>query len=732
MYDSPAPPPMNPPSNTVPTAQPQERPPSARTFSANIPPPGPANILLVDDDIRNLNVLESILSSPNHRLVRAKTPDEALLALIQDEFAAIVLDIRMPGMSGLELAQLIKQRKRSQHVPIIFLTAYFQEEKDVLQGYGVGAVDYLRKPLNPEILRSKVDVFVNLFQTTRALATTNGALEVEVAQRQKAEAALRQINAELENRVQERTADLSEANRKLRASEERYRLILENALEYAIFTLDTEGRVAGWNSGAERVVGYADHEIIGRPLDILFAPEDRQSGKLKTQLSLAFSNGRTQDERWFVRKDGSLFWASGVMMVLRDEDNHHVGFLKILGDRTSRKRADEALREAKAEAEAASRAKDDFLAVLSHELRTPLTPAILIADERAQDRALPAEVRQDFTTIQTGIELEVRLIDDLLDLTRIARGKLRLDFRPVDLHGVVSATWDLLRFEAAEKQLRVNVDLAATQPSVSGDPVRLHQIFWNLIKNAVKFTPPKGEVSIQSRVTEPGKVCITIEDNGIGIEPADLDRVFLPFDQGHRGEGFGGLGLGLAISRRLAELHGGRIIAHSHGRGRGTSFCVELPLSISPVNPDAATTEVGGHDNHTSSRRVLLIEDHAETMAALEGILIRRGFEVVKACTMREARDIARRFPFDLVLSDLGLPDGSGHELMPELRKLRPNCTGIALSGYGMDSDVKRSMEAGFAVHLIKPVTARTLENALRKALREPAPPTPLAESNHR
>ncbi len=708
--------------------------PTVPTVPAAPPHPavrGPASILLVDDDERNLTALESILASPAHRLVRAQSPDDALLVLIDGDFAVIVLDICMPGMTGIELAQLIKQRRKCQHIPIIFLTAYLQDEKDVLEGYVAGAVDYLRKPLDPVILRSKVGVFVDLFLATRALAAANSALECEVMQRQRAEAALLQINADLESRVRERTADLVAANRKLRASEERYRLILENALEYAIFSVDLEGCVATWNTGAQRVTGFAADEIIGRPLDLLFTREDRDAGILARTLDRALRFGRTEDERWHVRSDGSLFWASGMLVILKDEDDRHVGFLKILRDRTSRKREEEALTDAKAEAEAASRAKDDFLAVLSHELRTPLMPAIMLADERAQDPALAEDVRNDFAAIQTGIELEVRLIDDLLDLTRIARGKLILECRPVDLHAVLSASWDLLKFEAADKNLVVDFDLSAPQPWVTGDPVRLHQVFWNLVKNAVKFTPANGHILIRTRGAPPVGVAVEIADNGVGIDPQDLERVFLPFDQGARKGNSGGLGLGLTISRRLVEVHGGVIHASSEGRGCGTTIRVELPLGMAAAPSGAGPSRPQMRLEPLPIRRILLIEDHPQTGAALELLLARRGYEVRWAGSLAEARRCAAAFSFDLVLSDLGLPDGSGHEIMPELRRLRPNCLGIAISGYGMEADVRRSLAAGFSLHLTKPVTVRALELALERAMKatSEAPPAMRAKN---
>jgi PAS domain S-box-containing protein len=243
--------------------------------------------------------------------VRCQNAEEALLALVRGDFAAIVLDVQMPGTNGLELARLVKERRRSSTFPSSFSPPIFRMKRTCWRGYGAGAVDYLTKAVNPGILRSKVSVVVNLFQTTRALTAANIALRREIEQRQQAEQSLREANAALEARVQERTADLSRTNMELRRSEERYRLILENALEYAIFTLDLEGRVTSWNSGAQRVLGFDESEMIGQRLDVIFTAEDRDHGQVDIEMGRAVTNDRAQDERWHLRKDGSPFWATG-------------------------------------------------------------------------------------------------------------------------------------------------------------------------------------------------------------------------------------------------------------------------------------------------------------------------------------------------------------------------------------------------------------------------------------
>jgi signal transduction histidine kinase len=555
----------------------------------------PVKILLIDDEPRNLDVLESLLRSPDHELVRALSADQALMLLLDGDFAVIVLDIQMPGMSGLELAAAIKRRKRTRHIPIIFLTAYFQDDQDVLEGYGSGAVDYLTKPINPQILRSKIAVFVDLFRKTRALAATNAALELEIGQRLKAEAALREANAELEARVGSRTAALTCANEELRASEARFK--------------------------------------------------------------------------------------------------------------------------------AASHAKDDFLAALSHELRTPLNPVLLLASDAAADPALTEEVRGRFASIRTSIELEARLIDDLLDLTRITRGILRLEMQPVDAHAVLSAAVAIVRPEAEAKNVGLTVDLAAGERQLHGDGIRLQQVFWNLLKNAVKFTPAGGKIALATSASaDRAEWALTISDTGIGLTPDERTRIFEAFVQGEHSRGadghrFGGLGLGLAISRTLVEMHAGRIEAASGGRGLGSVFTVTLPLrrakGAGDGDPAPAKRAPPAPSRASGCRplRILLVEDHAPTRVTLAQLLRGRDHEVVAADSAAEARAAAG--PFDLIISDLGLPDGGGWELLESLREVQPDLPGIALSGYGTEQDIARSRRSGFVEHMIKPVAIEALEAAI-------------------
>ncbi len=385
----------------------------------------------------------------------------------------------------------------------------------------------------------------------------------------------------------------------------------------------------------------------------------------------------------------------------------------------------QALGTARDEAERANRAKDDFLAALSHELRTPLNPVLLLASAGAANPSLPESVRAAFSVIRKNVNLEARLIDDLLDLTRIVRGKLQLEKIRCSIHVILRDAASNVQGEADEKTVRVELALNATADTVRGDPVRLQQVFWNVIKNAVKFTPEESTVFVESANTPDGGISVRITDSGIGLDHSELEHIFDAFSQGEHALGaenirHGGLGLGLYISRMLVELHEGRITAASDGPGRGSTFTIALPAAAPErreQGPSARSEAGGPSDDSTPSARprVLLIEDHADTLAALM-LLLRRNYEVVTAASGKEARARASEGGFDIVISDIGLPDERGNDLMEYLMTTY-GLKGIALTGYGMDEDVKRSRAAGFVAHLTKPVEFSTLEKTLSEAL---------------
>ncbi|MBL9169498.1 MAG: PAS domain S-box protein [Verrucomicrobiales bacterium] len=513
-----------------------------------------------------------------------------------------------------------------------------------------------------------------------------------------------------------------EASRRLAA-------IVESS-DDAIISKDLNGLITSWNRGAERLFGYSAQEIIGKPITTLMLPEHSQEEPnilRRIRRGERIANYDTVRRR----KNGSLVEISLTISPIKDAHGRIVGASKIVRDITEQKQSERKLEQAHQEAVAASRAKDDFLAALSHELRTPLNPVLLLASEGADDPELPAGVRARFQTIRNNVELEARLIDDLLDITRITHGKLSMNLEMVNVHSALNEAIATVQSEVDLKRIALTTHLSASAPFVEGDAVRLQQVFWNVIKNAVKFTPEFGTVSISTHSEEPDSLSIVISDTGIGMTERELAQAFDAFTQGehlnaagaHR---FGGLGLGLAIGRKLVELHSGTISARSAGRGKGATFTINLPIrrktSSGSVNssenvPASGTPAPTG----TGGPRLLLVEDHAATRDALRQLLTRRHYEVQSASSVAEARRLAEQHEFHLLISDIDLPDGTGCDLMREILHRNPDVKGIALSGYGMESDLSKSKLAGFSIHLIKPVRMQSLEQALAQLASTPA-----------
>jgi signal transduction histidine kinase len=382
-----------------------------------------------------------------------------------------------------------------------------------------------------------------------------------------------------------------------------------------------------------------------------------------------------------------------------------------------RRRAEAAIEEQRATVEAANRTKDNFLAMLSHELRTPLTPVLAALDALKAGPQPPADVDATLAMMRRNIELESQLIDDLLDLTRISKDKLHLEFEPVDAHQAIRNVLEMCASEAHAKKLRVQLDFRASDFRVMADPAKFQQIIWNLFKNAIKFTGENGAITISSENLLPHVLTLAVADTGIGIEPEIMERIFNPFEQGERSfqRRFGGLGLGLTISKSLAQAHGASLIAKSEGTGRGATFL----LTMKTAELDEALTKPRALEPQTppTGLRILLVDDHPDTCAALEKLLKLRGHSVTAANTMGKAMEVAAAGgAFDLLISDVGLPDGNGMDLVRYLRTQRP-IRGIAISGFGMDADISKSLEAGFSEHLVKPVKLEKLEAAIARVM---------------
>ena len=660
----------------------------------------PTTILLVDDDIKNLVVLETILESPDYRLIKAGGADEALLALMHEDCAAIVMDVRMPGMSGIELAHLIKQRRKTRLIPILFLTAHYYADEQIVLGYDAGAVDYLTKPVNPAILRSKVAVFVELFRKTAELEELNEAMQSEIQDRKKAE--------------------------------EQFRLVVESAPN-GMIVVDEHENIILVNSRMEAIFGFTREELMGKRMETL-VPRTMLPDKIKR---MQFQEEAPPQELSGLRKDGSIVSIEAIFVHYESAD----GLFELVSfaDITRRKNNERTLREAyvqlesqnielqrasrdrellvraeaaQAEAEAANNAKDRFLAMLSHELRTPLSPVLHAVTLIQEENICPPPMIELLDIIRRNVQLEARLIDDLLDIARIRNNKLQLHLEWADANDLLRRAFEICEHDITERKLQVKLDLASQHSLMEVDSARIQQIFWNLITNAVKYSGPGATMSISTYDDEKtGFFCAQVRDTGIGIDPTRLDGIFNAFEQAH-GNRSKGLGLGLAISRVLAELHGGTIAASSDGDGKGSVFTLRLPKadqqrfqSRSPASGSAAVSPL----------RVLLVEDHVDTAMSLERLLKNLGHSVVSCATCSAALKACEEHTFDLLLSDIGLPDGNGWDLMQPFLKAaqdRP-VTGIALSGFGTSEDVEKSRAAGFHRHLIKPITYALLQSCL-------------------
>ncbi|MDR3635122.1 MAG: PAS domain S-box protein [Isosphaeraceae bacterium] len=517
-----------------------------------------------------------------------------------------------------------------------------------------------------------------------------------------------------ENMILLAIEDVTERRRmttSLAASELRFRRLFEAAKD-GILILDGEsGRITDANPYLLELLGYEHAELLGKELWEIGLFGDEEASRASFQ---------ELQQKGYVRYDDLPLSARGGRPVEVEvvSNVYRAGAQTIIQcnirDVTARKRADEELRRAKEAAEEAGRTKDLFLATLSHELRTPLTPVLATVAYIEAMPSLPEELRAEFASIRRNVELEARLIDDLLDLTRIGQGKLHLEREAVDAHAVLRSAMEVCQDEVEAKKLEVSFALRAENRRVWADPARLQQVFWNLIKNAVKFTPAEGRISLRSAETETGLLAIEVADTGAGIEPQALSRIFDAFEQGdrHVARRHGGLGLGLAIAKMLVDLHGGTLTAASGGKGQGSVFRVELeliPRSADPNSqPDPAATEEEG------KTKLLLVDDNADTLRAISLLLRSTGFVVRTATTVEEATAALSHERFDLLVSDIGLSDASGLDIMRQCRDTYAT-KGIALSGYGTPDDVMASEAAGFAHHLSKPSNLNVLVDLIRR-----------------
>lgn len=528
---------------------------------------------------------------------------------------------------------------------------------------------------------------------------------------------------------------------RLEASEERFRLLVESVVDYAIFILDPNGIVTTWNPGAERLKGYRAEEILGQHFSVFYTPEDRERGHPAEVLERAASLGHHVEEGWRVRKDGTRFWASLAVTALRNPDGSLNGFAKVTRDLTERKLAEEELRRAHDDldrrvaertAELARRTeelhrrdreKDEFVAMLAHELRNPLAPILNASQVLLARGAEDPVIRRQQQIIDRQARHMGRLLDDLLDVSRITRGKIELRRQIMDLGAAVSEAVESARSLIERRAHRLEVAVPETPVPVSADPTRLHQVIGNLLNNAAKFTDPGGRISVTVRRDGETGI-VSVEDTGIGIDPETLPHIFELFAQGDRSleRAELGLGIGLTMVRRLVELHGGTVQAFSEGIGKGSRFEVRWPLGSHHHSESAGPRQPV--NERGAAARVLIIDDNqdaADTLADLVGLW---GYEACVAYNGPSALDVARDHRPDFVILDIGMPAMDGFEVARRLRAL-PGFGGVvltALTGYGQNNDRSRATDAGFDHHLTKPVDPEELRKLLRQCSRAPVP----------
>ncbi len=793
--------------------------------------------MLVDDQPANLAVLEAVLAELDEVLVSVTSGELALRAVLEDEFAVVLMDVQMPTMSGLETADMLRSHPRARALPIIFITANHDNDCQIEQAYALGAVDYLTKPINPVILRSKVAVFIDLHRKTAEIAR----------------------HAQASHQAALRTRD------------ERIRLILDNTRDYAFIGTDPDGIVTEWEGGAESITGWWAASARGQPGAIIFTPEDRAAGRPQMEMRQARETGRAEDRRWHVRRDGTRFFADGVMVPLRDDQDQLRGYAKIFRDATAerlaaeqlqhseaqldesqqrsrraeenllrlaavaeqssdfigiaspdarktylnpagrdlagvapdadigaygagdfftpgsretikrhvlpaiasaagkwegelrmqhlvtgavfpvyykgfavrdadgaliamatitrditeQKRAEDDLRRVAADLSEADRRKSEFLATLAHELRNPLAPirsGLDLMRLSAGDAAARARIH---AMMDRQLGHLVHLVNDLLDVARITRGKIELKKEASDLAlivamaletsaGMIEASGHVLTVEVPQDTLPVDVDVT-----------RMVQVISNLLNNAAKYTPPGGRILLSAwrdagNATDDsaggaaqgsGQAVLTVTDTGVGIPAEAMPTLFDMFTQvgGNMARSQGGLGIGLSLVQRLVALHGGSVSAASAGRGAGSTFEVRLPLrqderDVAPVPPLAAAVN--------APLRILVVDDNVDAADSLAALLDFMGHSTSVACDGPAGLLLAQQFAPQLAFLDIGLPGMSGHELARSLRAT-PGMQGlklVALTGWGTREDVAQSHAAGFDLHLTKPVDLSALD----------------------
>ena len=657
------------------------------------------NILLVDDDEMDRMTVRRALRAiePTASVQEVMTASGALSAMQLERFDCVLMDYNLADCDGLALMR--EARALGMKSPVIMLTGHGDEQLAV-EIMKAGASDYLMK--------SRVSL-ENLAQSIQTAVRLHRAEE-------RAAAAVASVVAS-----EERYRTLVFTTSQIVWTADAGGLVSSDQPTWQDFTGQTydQARGEGWaavlhHEDRERIVrSWNEAVLLGKAYEAEFRLH-RRDGVYRHMLS---RGAPVTDANGVVRE-----WIGTCTDITERKEGEQDRARLLAHERAARAEAEEAqlrLCDAKDEAVAANRAKDQFLAVLSHELRTPLTPVLTAVLDLESEPGLSPAVMSALGMVRRNVELEARLIDDLLDLTRISKGRLQLMLGTVDAHALLNSALEICEGDITAKRQSVELSMSAGRHHVGADSARLQQVLWNLIKNAVKFTAENGRIAISTRNDSEGRLQIRIADSGVGIDADALPRIFNAFEQGERSitRQFGGLGLGLAISRALAEAHGGEITAYSEGRGAGATFTLSLPTidAIEAVSPTVPSRQP---DIGISNLRILLVDDHDDTIRSMKKLLERIGHEVRTASSVAGALASADSAPFDLLISDIGLPDGSGMDLVRQLngrlRTGRP-LKAIAISGFGMEEDMRRSREAGFADHLTKPVNFQQLECLMQR-----------------
>ena len=676
----------------------------------------PINILIVDDEPRNLTVLETVLDDPGYRLVRAGSADQALLALVEEEFALLILDIRMPVMTGFELAQTIKSRKKTARVPIIFLTAYYNEDQHVLAGYGTGAVDYLHKPINPVVLRSKVAIFADLHRKTRELGMANRALLAEVTERRLAQTQLLELNEKLEQHVAERTETLIERTRvaeaareQLRASEEFNRSLMDGTAD-CVKVLSLDGRLLHMNGPGMAQLEIGDFALLGGKHWEVLWPE-QSHGVLKLAIEQARAGRATSFTAMRPTTTGAAKWWSVAVSPVRDPITGEVArLLAVSRDVTEARQTEQALRKT-------DEKKDNFIATLAHELRNPLAPIRNAVNMMRRKESVDPQLAWCRDVIDRQVGQMNHLLDDLLDVSRITRTKLTLRCEMLELSAVIELAIEIARPFIDEAGQTLKVTLPPQPVVVNGDLTRLAQVVSNLLINSAKYTAANGDITLSAQ-QEADEVVLKVKDSGIGIAPEQLAHVFEMFGQVKSAleRSQGGLGIGLALAKGLVEMHGGQLTARSGGLGKGSEFIVRLPISRELKSRQPVETDTNADPSAAGKCRILVADDLRDSADSLVMLLEAMGHDVQAAYDGEEAVRIAGEFLPDVALIDLGMPNVNGYEAC---RLIRAQPWGarmvlIAQTGWGREDDRRRTLEAGFNYHIVKPLDWNALDALLR------------------